>query len=88
MRDAGVKRRFMGLLIDGDPFPTTNEARWKLLQNGDYVGYASAAAYSPRVQSNIAVAMVSVAAIESGQPVDVACNLGDRTATIVPLPIA
>jgi aminomethyltransferase len=88
LRDAGVKRRFMGLLIDGDPFPTTNEARWKLLQNGDYVGYASAAAYSPRVQSNIAVAMVSVAAIESGQPVDVACNLGDRTATIVPLPIA
>jgi aminomethyltransferase len=88
LRDAGVKRRFMGLLIDGDPFPTTNEARWKLLQNGDYVGYASAAAYSPRVQSNIAVAMVSVAAIESGQPIDVACNLGDRTATIVPLPIA
>ena len=88
LRDAGVKRRFMGLLIDGDPFPTTNEARWKLHQNGDYVGYASAAAYSPRVQSNIAVAMVSVAAIESGQPVDVACNWGDRTATIVPLPIA
>lgn len=87
LREAGVKRRFMGLLIDGDAFPATNEARWELHQNGDYVGYVSAAAYSPRVQSNIAVAMVSTAAIESGQPVDIASDWGQRTASIVPLPI-
>ena len=87
LREAGVKRRFMGLLIDGDAFPTTNESRWDLHQNGDYVGYGSAAAYSPRVQSNIAVAMVSTAAIESGQPVDVASDWGQRTASIVSLPI-
>ena len=82
-----MKRRFMGLLIDGDAFPATNESRWDLHQNGDYVGYGSAAAYSPRVQSNIAVAMVSTAAIESGQPVDVASDWGQRTASIVSLPI-
>jgi len=87
LRAAGVKRRFMGLLIDGEPFPATNEARWALHQNGKYVGYASAAAYSPRAQSNIAVAMVSVAAIESGQYVDVASDWGRQTAKIVPLPI-
>ncbi len=84
---AGVKRRFMGLLIDGEPFPSTNETRWALYHNGDYVGYASAAAYSPRAQSNIAVAMVSVAAIDSGQRVDIATDWGQRTAEIVPLPI-
>ena len=87
LREAGVKRRFMGLLIDGDAFPATNEARWELHQNGDYVGYVSAAAYSPRVQSNIAVAMVSTAAIESCQPVDIASDWGQRTASIVSLPI-
>ena len=87
LRAAGVKRRFMGLLIDGDPFPATNEARWELHQNGDYVGYASAAAYSPRVESNIAVAMVSVVAIESGQSVDISSDWGYRTGTIVSLPL-
>ena len=73
-----MKRRFMGLLIDGEPFPAFNEARWELHQNGDYVGYVSAAAYSPRVRSNIAVSMVSTTAIESGQPVDVASDWGQR----------
>ena len=32
LRKAGVKRRFMGLLIDGEPFPAFNEARWELHQ--------------------------------------------------------
>ena len=82
-----MRSAFAALLIDGDAFPTTNEARWELHQNGEYVGYVSAAAYSPRVQSNIAVAMVSTAAIESGQPVDIASDWGQRTASIVSLPI-
>ncbi len=87
LRKAGVKRRFMGLLIDGEPFPAFNEARWELHQNGGYVGYVSAAGYSQRARSNIAVSMVSTTAIESGQPVDVASDWGQRTASIVSLPI-
>ena len=77
----------MGLIVDGDAFGANNESRWDLEQDGAFVGYVSAAAYSPRAKSNIAVSMVSTAAIESGKPVDVMSDWGKRTAKIVPFPI-
>ena len=87
IRDAGAKRRFMGLLIDGAPFATTNENRWDLEWNGAYAGYAAATAYSPRLKSNIAVAMVSTDAIDSGERVTVKADDGLLTAEIVSLPM-
>ncbi|MEC8642040.1 MAG: glycine cleavage T C-terminal barrel domain-containing protein [Pseudomonadota bacterium] len=88
LRDAGVKRRFMGLLIDGDPFTGTNEARWQLSwHNGEYAGSASAAAYSPRAGSNIAVAMVNSEVIDADAPVSVHTDTGDLGARVVELPI-
>ncbi len=88
IRDAGVKRRFMGLVIEGDAFVGGNESRWRIEQDGAYVGYASAAGYSPRVKSNIAVAMVATSAIESGRDVEVLSDDGRRLAKIVSFPIA
>ena len=88
IRDAGVTRRFMGLLIEGEPFAGTNESPWRLSDaGGNDVGYASASAYSPRAQSNIAVAMVGVQAIDAGQCVTVHADTGDLHARVVPLPI-
>ena len=87
LRDAGATRRFMGLVIDGAPFSRTNETRWDLEQDGVYVGYASAAAYSPRVKSNIAVAMVATSVIESGKTIEVLSDEGRLTAKVVPFPI-
>ena len=88
LRDAGVKRRFMGLLIDGAPFTGTNEARWNLSwRDGEYAGYASAAAYSPRASSNVAVAMVNSEVINAGMPVTVHSDTGVLGARVVELPI-
>ena len=88
LREAGVTRRFMGLLIDGDPFAGTNEAPWQLTWRGGYdAGYASASAYSPRVKSNIAVAMVRSEVIEAAAPVKVHTGAGDLDARVVELPI-
>jgi len=87
IRDAGVSRRFMGLVIDGAPFAGTNENRWDLEWNKQYAGYASASAYSPRLNSNIAVAMVSTAAIDSGERVTVKADDQLLTAEIRPLPL-
>jgi glycine cleavage system aminomethyltransferase T len=88
LREAGVTRRFMGLLIDGDPFAGTNEAPWQLTwRGGDDAGYASASAYSPRVKSNIAVAMVRSEVIEAAAPVKVHTGAGDLDARVVELPI-
>ena len=88
LREAGVKRRFMGLLIDGDPFTGTNEARWQLSwRDGENAGYAAAAAYSPRVGSNIAVAMVHTEVINAAAPVIVHTGAGNLGARVVELPI-
>ena len=88
LRDAGVTRRFMGLLIDGEPFATTNESTWQLSNtDGAYAGYASASAWSPRANSNIALAMLSVEAIASGSGVVVHTEVGDLKAKVVELPI-
>ena len=88
IRDAGVKRRFMGLLIGGEPFRGTNEAPWELTWDGGRAaGFATASAYSPRAQSNIAVAMVNMEAIEAVAPVSVHTGEGVLTAKIVELPI-
>ena len=78
----------MGLVIEGDAFVGGNESRWRIEQDGGYVGHASAAGYSPRVKSNIAVAMVATSAIESGRNVEVLSDDGRRLAKIVSFPIA
>ena len=88
LRAAGVTRRFMGLLIEGDPFAGTNESPWRLSwRDGKHAGYASASAYSPRVGSNIAVAMVASEVIDAGAPVVVHTGAGERAAIVVELPI-
>ncbi|WP_438995967.1 glycine cleavage T C-terminal barrel domain-containing protein [Candidatus Puniceispirillum sp.] len=83
----GATRRFMGLIIDGEKFTSTNENRWPVEWNGANAGYVSASAYSPRLDANIALAMVSVAAIASGDKVHVLNETGRLTAKIVPLPM-
>ena len=88
IRETGVKRRFMGLLIEGEPFNGTNEAPWQLSWNGgEYAGFASASAYSPRARSNIAVAMVNIEPIEAVAPVSVHTGGPVLQAKIVELPI-
>ncbi|HBP73913.1 MAG TPA: glycine cleavage system protein T, partial [Alphaproteobacteria bacterium] len=52
-----------------------------------YAGYACASAYSPRAQSNIAVAMVKTDVIDRGAQVNVHTETGIRTADVVQLPI-
>ncbi|NCF48051.1 MAG: glycine cleavage system protein T [Bacteroidetes bacterium] len=87
IRDAGPTRRIMGLTIDGPAFTKTNENRWDLMWNGAYAGYASATAFSPRVGSNIAVAMVNCDVIDAGERVAVHTDVDVRQAEIVPFPI-
>ena len=83
----GVDRRFVGLLIDGEPFDRTNEHRWDITLNGAYAGYASACAYSPRVQSNIGVGMVSKKAIAASDGVAIVTDDGILPARTASFPL-
>ena len=60
IRESGVTRRFMGLLIEGEPFRETNESPWQLgWDGGKFAGFALRA-YSPRAKSDYFVAMVNI----------------------------
>ncbi len=86
LKAAGVKRRFVGLKLDGDPFDILSEDRFFVLFEGGCAGYVSAAAYSPRVGSNIAVGMVSMDAIKANSGVSVMIWGRQHLAEIVRLP--
>ena len=87
IRDQGVNRRFKGILMDGPMLTATNEHRWQITQQGRDVGYVSAAAFSPRLGSNIAVGMVSVEAMQTEARFEVHCEDCVRSGIAVDLPL-
>ncbi|MBL6783186.1 MAG: glycine cleavage system protein T [Alphaproteobacteria bacterium] len=82
----GVKRGFCGIFMDGAPFSSTNENPWPISLNGQFVGYATAAAYSPRLDKNIAVCLMSNEGIAAGSDLVVETSYGTRQATATSLP--
>jgi aminomethyltransferase len=87
IKKLGVSRRFVGLIIDGEPFAKTNEHRWDVTMNGKYAGFASACAYSPRIESNIGVGMISIEAISAADGVTIVTDDGTLSARTVPFPL-
>jgi aminomethyltransferase len=86
IKKLGVKRRFMGFVINGENLTRTNEDRIKVMQNGEDVGYLSACAYSPRMNKNIALGMIKLEAIEQSRSVQIIMDDGLRTADVITLP--
>ena len=88
----GVKRAFMGIFMDGAPFPTVNENRWGIYRGGRgrkdtecLVGYVTAAAFSPRLARNIATCLIRRDHIDAADLL-VETPFGVRHATTTPLP--
>ena len=82
----GAKRTFCGIIMDGAPFSATNENPWPISLNGSFVGYATAAAYSPRMDKNIAVCLMTNDAIAAASDMVVETSYGIRNATVTSLP--
>ena len=87
IKAAGVKRRFIGLLIEGGPINGSNEHRWDVTLNVAYAGFASACAYSPRVGSNVGVGLISTDAIDAPDGVAVVTNNGILRARTARFPL-
>jgi aminomethyltransferase len=86
IRDEGVTRRFVGLVLDGPPIVGSNPDNWPVTAE-DLVGYVTSAVYSPRLEQNIALAIVDLAAAADGTSLAVTAENGvTRTATVVPKP--
>lgn len=86
IREEGVSRTFVGLVIDGEPLATSNPENWPVGHDGKMAGYITSAIYSPRLDQNIALAILDVAAAELDTVVHVGIGSDERTATVVPKP--
>jgi glycine cleavage system aminomethyltransferase T len=73
--------------LDGPKLTTINEERWRITHRGRDAGYVSAAAFSPRLEHNIAVGMIATDVVQSGEPFEVKCEDCVRSGIAVDLPL-
>ena len=82
----GPSRRQVGLVIEGEPLKGPNTTFWPVTLNGETVGKVTSAIHSPRLEQNIALAMLSASAAQLGTEVQVETRSGLLAATIVEQP--
>ena len=83
---AGVQRRQVGLLIGGEPITGSNNEFWPIMHGGEQVGVVTSAVYSPRLDANIALAMVSIEYSELGTETEIVTPMARRSAKVVEKP--
>jgi len=86
IRDNGVSRKQVGLVIEGDVMTVPNTTFWTVKHAGETVGEVTSAVYSPRLKQNIALAMVAVEYADLGTQLEVCAPNGDTVATVVEKP--
>ena len=88
IRDTGVTRKQVGLIMEGEPLEGPNTAFWRVTKRNEdeTVGKVTSAVYSPRLKQNIALAMVSADCAEIGQQLEVSGYIGQIQATVVEKP--
>jgi len=86
-RDAGVRRRIAGLALDGAPV-TGVVPPWPVAAGTAPAGQVTSAAWSPRLEQTVCLAMLAVEACDVGTAVDVATPSGPRQGIVCELPFA
>ena len=88
IKSEGVRRRLVGVEMDGKAFPALNYVKWPASRaaGGEAVGSVTSAIYSPRLRKNIGFCWVPVELAQEGSKLSVESEWGRRTATVVPMP--
>ena len=86
IKDEGISRKQIGLIIDGEPLAGPNTTFWEINLGGDAIGKVTSAVYSPRLKKNIALAMVSAEHANIGAEVEVVTKSGPTRAKICERP--
>ncbi len=74
---SGPARRIRGLRFDGESCPPCQHP-WPLARDGRRVGYVTSAAWSPRFEENVALAMLERESWGNATTVEVLCGDGSR----------
>ncbi|MEM9740796.1 MAG: glycine cleavage T C-terminal barrel domain-containing protein, partial [Pseudomonadota bacterium] len=86
IKDEGVSRKQVGLIIDGEALSGPNTTFWDVLKEDQTIGKVTSAVYSPRLEQNIALAMVSADMATLGTQVDVMTGSSRVNAVVVERP--
>ena len=86
IKQEGIKRKQVGLIIDCDPLSGPNTTFWPIEKETKTIGKVTSAVYSPRLKKNIALAMIEIKHSELGNQLDVQTHEGKYSATIVEKP--
>ncbi|MDI5921376.1 glycine cleavage T C-terminal barrel domain-containing protein [Halomonas sp. LR5S13] len=86
IRKNGVSRKQVGLRIDMAPLKRPNTRFWPLSKDGETVGKVTSAVYSPRLEQNIALAMVATEHAAIGTELQIPTASGPVKAVVVEKP--
>ena len=83
---SGVSIRQVGLEFDGPPMAGSNDEPWPITVDGRNVGKVTSAVYSPRLEKNIALALMNVGQSDIGTTAIIEKAGDPRHCTVVPKP--
>ncbi|HSF94115.1 MAG TPA: glycine cleavage T C-terminal barrel domain-containing protein, partial [Thermohalobaculum sp.] len=86
IKEEGVSQLQVGLEIEGKPFVGANEEYWGLTRDGRRIGTVTSAIHSPRLEKNIALAMMAREYAEIGTRLVVEMVGESRACEVVPKP--
>lgn len=82
----GITRQQVGLVLEGDRLAGPNTTFWPIHADTEVIGKVTSAVYSPRLEQNIALAMVAVEYAATGTTLEVETTNGAVRATVVEKP--
>jgi aminomethyltransferase len=86
IKAAGISQLQVGLAFDGPPISGSNDENWPVMVDDGVVGKITSAIYSPRLEQNIALAIVEVGHAHNGTQAVIDMSGEMRQAEIVPKP--
>ncbi|MFY0610630.1 MAG: hypothetical protein JXQ99_03810 [Hyphomicrobiaceae bacterium] len=86
IKNEGASQLFIGLEFDGPPLAGSNDEHWPITKDGQVIGRVTSAIYSPRLEKNIALAMVAREDAEIGTRLIIAASERSRNCEVVPKP--
>ena len=86
IKERGLTEKLVGIELEGDPIMKAPENFWTVKRNNLKVGRVSRAFFSPRLEKNIALAIVDINNAEEGTSVVVETPNGDLNSMVVSLP--
>ena len=86
IKENGLTEKLVGLELEGDAIKKAPENFWRVTNDDKKIGRVSRAFFSPRLQKNIALAIVNIDFSEEGTEIIVESPNGDYPGKVVKLP--